>query len=131
MLATDGDVRPSDRVPVGYDDTLPITYRDLLAMLDRADPDAAASPRRTVQAKTSATGGEDGLVIIDLAPGQDGTEVVVLAIEGTSIDPDDPFWGEYRFPAHPGADTAAGRQDPRLRGGCPGPRRAPVRRPAA
>jgi hypothetical protein len=98
MLATDGDLKPGDRVPIGNDDdTLPITYRDLLAMLDQADPSAGASPRRTVQAKTSSdTGGEDGLVVMDLAEGQHGTEVVVLAMEGTTSDPDDPFWDKYR-----------------------------------
>jgi hypothetical protein len=98
MLATDSEVKPADRVPIGYDDdTLPITYKDLLDLLDKADPTAAASPRRSVQAKTSnATGGEDGLVVMDLEPGKEGTEVVVLAMEGASSDPDDEFWDKYR-----------------------------------
>ena len=98
MLATDRDVKAQDRIPVGYDDdTLPITYNDLLKMLDQADPNAAENPRRTVQAKTSsATGGEDGLVVMDLTAAQNGTEVVVLAMEGTTSDPDDPFWDKYR-----------------------------------
>jgi hypothetical protein len=103
MLATD-DVTPGDRVPIGYDDdTLPITYNDLLKLLTQADPQAAGGPRRSVRAQASRdSGGEDGLVVMDLAADRDGTRVTVLAMEGVTSDPDDSFWDKYRAAHTPG-----------------------------
>jgi hypothetical protein len=36
------------------------------------------------------------MVIMDLAAGANGTQVTMLAMEGTTSDPDDPFWDKYR-----------------------------------
>lgn len=104
LLATDDDFRPGNRVSIGYDDdTLPITYKDLLELLAQADPDAGGGPRRTVRAKASRdSGGEDGLLIMDLTASRDGTQVTVLAMDGTSSDPDDAFWDRYRATHTPG-----------------------------
>lgn len=104
LLATDDDFRPGDRVSIGYDDdTLPITYKDLLQLLAQADPHAGGGPRRTVRALASRdSGGEDGLLIMDLTASRDGTEVTVLAMEGTTSDPDDAFWDKYRATHTPG-----------------------------
>jgi hypothetical protein len=104
ILATNDEIKPGDRVPIGYDDdTLAITYKDLLELLTQVDPHAAGGPRRTVRAQASRdSGGEDGLVVMDLAAGRDGTRVTVLAMEGSNSDPDDAFWDKYRAAHTPG-----------------------------
>ena len=85
-----GEAKPDDPLGIGEHD-LPITIAELIALLNAADPAGQASPRRKVVAETcAATGGDTGVLWLDLPPLPGRTRLVtVTGIEGDTSDPDD------------------------------------------
>jgi hypothetical protein len=105
-LVDEDHANPGERIMVGDDEEFPLTVKELRKLLRDADPAGGASVRRKVPAKASAaSGGEAGVLWLDLEPGDDGTpRIAVTAIEGDSDTPDTEFWREYT--AHHTPDSA-------------------------
>lgn len=108
-----GDIKPGDRVALWDDETLPVTYKDLMGLLAQADPqagDGTTPHRHTTYARASvAANGETGAVWTELLP--DG-RIAVTGIEGDgpSATPDDEFWKPYTAHHTPaGARELAGK----------------------
>ncbi|HKT04747.1 MAG TPA: hypothetical protein VJT31_34975 [Rugosimonospora sp.] len=107
MNSGQGDVKPGDRIYLYDDETLPITYKDLMGLLAQADPQAGdgTSPYRqaTYARDNAAAGGEGGALWAELLPdGRIG--VTGIEGEGPSSVPDDEFWQPYT--SHHTPDTA-------------------------
>ncbi|MFI7074909.1 hypothetical protein [Micromonospora sediminicola] len=101
LLAGDADLA-GEKVRI-IDDELPVTMRDLLALLrDQQPTNAAAATRRHVAAATiDQAGGDTGTLWLDLVDHDGATRIAVAGVEGTE-DPDDDFWQPYTAHHTPG-----------------------------
>ncbi|MEV0006365.1 hypothetical protein AB0H28_29350 [Micromonospora sp. NPDC050980] len=93
LLAGDADLA-GEKVRI-VDDELPVTMKDLLALLRDKQPTTAAATRRHVEASTiDQAGGDTGALWLDLVDHDGATRIAVAGVEGTE-DPDDDFWQPY------------------------------------
>jgi hypothetical protein len=93
LLAGDADLA-GEKVRI-VDDELPVTMKDLLALLRDKQPTTAAATRRHVAATAiDQAGGDTGTLWLDLVDHDDTTHIAVAGVEGTE-DPDDDFWQPY------------------------------------
>ncbi|MBM0280008.1 hypothetical protein [Micromonospora tarensis] len=93
LLAGDADLA-AEKVMIG-DDELPVSVRDLLAMLRDKQPTAGPSTRRHVATTAmDQSGGDTGVLWMDLVDHDGATRVAVTGVEGTE-DPDDDYWQPY------------------------------------
>ncbi|MFY1599827.1 hypothetical protein [Micromonospora sp. WMMD737] len=93
LLAGDADLA-TEKVRI-VDDELPVTVKDLLALLRDKQPTTAEATRRHVAATAiDQAGGDTGALWMDLVDHDGTTRVVVTGVEGTE-DPDDDYWQPY------------------------------------
>ncbi|MBM0201863.1 hypothetical protein JNW90_01170 [Micromonospora sp. STR1s_5] len=93
LVDADADLA-REKVMIG-DDELPVSVRDLLALLRDKEPNKGAATRRKVSTKAiDHAGGDVGTVWLDLVDHRDGPRIMVAAVEGTE-SPDDDYWQPY------------------------------------
>jgi hypothetical protein len=93
LLAGDADL-DQEKVTV-VDDELPVTMKDLLALLRDQQPTTGPATRRHVTATAiDQAGGDTGTLWMDLVDHDGTTRVAVVGVEGTE-DPDGDYWQPY------------------------------------
>ncbi|WP_047892794.1 hypothetical protein [Micromonospora sp. RV43] len=93
LIAGDADLA-REKVTI-VDDELPVTVRDLLALLRDKEPAAGPPTRRHVPTTAMReAGGDTGVLWMDLVDHDDSTRVAVSGVEGEE-DPASDYWQPY------------------------------------
>ncbi|WP_433233849.1 hypothetical protein ACQP2H_31825 (plasmid) [Micromonospora sp. CA-248260] len=93
LIDSDADLA-REKVAIG-DEELPVTLRDLLALLHDKQPTTGPATRRHVTtAAIGQAGGDTGTLWLDLVDHDDTTRVAVTGVESDE-DPDSDYWQPY------------------------------------
>ncbi|MFI9531416.1 hypothetical protein [Micromonospora rosaria] len=92
---TAGDADMAEEPVMIGDDELPVTVRDLLALLRGKEPATGLSARRHVTTEAMAqAGGDPGALWMDLIEHDGATRIAVTGVEGEE-SPDSDYWDSY------------------------------------